>query len=349
MKTLATYPVLRHLLDENRQFALGGRGTTNHCPMALTALAAMGASAERLEEFFDHWHTHYSLPAEVSPHEVNYADFASCLGERPMYAGLQNCFQQRIMERGSSEVVREVLATIPVAPATSAFHALIRLSYGLQSGHDAEIAAGLAALVVANFAIDIPTFAISDRLPASSVADGFRQIADGMGGKKFEGRMITEKMAAVIRDRRFIQVLPAMPVTSQLLDELARWAIAAYWQTGDFTILHMVTGVHAIRQLIPYLHPLRRQALCSDAWLALCVAYASVGAPALLPEQECLDSLKQANFRAPSWDYLFNQAILNNDDHAIKFTYTCSREYGLHAHPFHSLYQAAAMRMLDIK
>jgi len=342
MKTLATYPVLRHLLDENRQFALGGRGTTNHCPMALTALAAMGASAERLEDFFDYWYTHYSLPAEVSPHEIDYADFASCLGKRPMFASLQTCFQQRITQRGISEIVREVLATIPVAPATSAFHALIRLSYGLQSGHDAEIAAGLAALVVTNFSIDIP---VTDHLPASSIPDGFKQIADCMGGKKFGGRMITEKMAAVINDRQFIQVLSAMPVTPQLLDELARWAIAAYWQTGDFTILHMVTGVHAIRQLIPHLHPLRRQALCSDAWMALCVAYASVGAPEVRSEQECLQSLKQANFKAQSWDYLFRLAVLNNDDHAIKFTYTCSREYGLHAHP---LYQAAAMRILDV-
>ncbi|MFZ6766260.1 questin oxidase family protein [Undibacterium sp. Di26W] len=343
MKTLATYPVLRHLLDENRQFALVGRGTANHCPMALTALAAMGASAERLEEFFDYWRDHYSLPAETPLQQIDYADFASCLGNRPVFSGLQTCFLHRIAERGSSEVVREVLAAIPVAPATTAFHALIRLSYGLQSGHDAEIAAGLAALVVANFAIDI---AMHDHLPAASVADGFKQIADHMGGKKFERRMIAERMAAVTKDSRFVKSLPATPVTAQLLDDLAGWAIAAYWQTGDFTILHMVTGVHAIRQLIPYLHPLRRQALYSDTWLALCVAYASVGAPALRSEQECLHSLKQANFQAQSWDSLFRQAILNNDDHAIKFTYTCSREYGLHANP---LYQAAAMRMLDIR
>ena len=35
---------LHHLLDVNRAFSLNGRGTTNHCPMALHALHEMGAN-----------------------------------------------------------------------------------------------------------------------------------------------------------------------------------------------------------------------------------------------------------------------------------------------------------------
>ena len=45
---------LYSLLDANQAFALNGRGTTNHCPMALHALHEMGASPQQLQRFFTH-------------------------------------------------------------------------------------------------------------------------------------------------------------------------------------------------------------------------------------------------------------------------------------------------------
>ena len=51
------------LLDANQAFALNGRGTTNHCPMALHALHEMGASPRQLQHFFTHWQTTQALPA----------------------------------------------------------------------------------------------------------------------------------------------------------------------------------------------------------------------------------------------------------------------------------------------
>lgn len=54
---------LHHLLDANRAFALNGKGTTNHCPMALHALHEMGASPRQLQHFFDHWQATHALPS----------------------------------------------------------------------------------------------------------------------------------------------------------------------------------------------------------------------------------------------------------------------------------------------
>ena len=53
------------LLDANQSFALNGRGTTNHCPMALHALHEMGASPRQLRRFFAHWQTTQALSAGV--------------------------------------------------------------------------------------------------------------------------------------------------------------------------------------------------------------------------------------------------------------------------------------------
>ncbi|MFZ6656067.1 questin oxidase family protein [Undibacterium sp. TJN19] len=342
MKNFSTYPALIKLLDENQNFALSGRGTTNHCPMALSALAAMGASEKRLQDFFEHWRDHYSYPMPASAQCIDYQNFQDHLGRPADFGDLQTCFRQKIEQAGSDQVVREVLALIPLAPATNAFHAWIRLAYGLQFSHAGEIAAGLAALVVANFKINLKTH---DRSPATSVAEGFQQLSMAMSGKKFAGQMITEKMRAVIADTQFVQALPAVPENADILSELAVWAIAAYWQTGDFTVLHMVTGTNAARLILPYLNSQQAAIVVQDFWIALCVAYASVGAPPVSLAYKYLKNLNDAGFQPKPWNELFDLAIRSNDDHVIKFTYTCSQEHALSAN---LLYPAAAMQKLKL-
>src|SRR5262249_10884574 len=54
--------VLRRLLDANERFDLANRGTVNHLPMALYALSRLGASDDRLEEYFGWWEENRALP-----------------------------------------------------------------------------------------------------------------------------------------------------------------------------------------------------------------------------------------------------------------------------------------------
>ncbi|MFZ3000341.1 MAG: questin oxidase family protein [Undibacterium umbellatum] len=332
--------ILRDLLDKNSEFALNAKGTTNHCPMALCALAGMGASAERLQEFFVHWQVSYALPRLPVNEIIEYENFRVYLGKRDSFADLQTCFATRIAECCKNEVINEVLAFVPFAPATTAFHALIRLSYGLQAEHNGEVAAGLASLVVANFDININ---MSGRPPANSVAAGFQHLSYGMEGKLYPGRMITEKMQAVVNDEQFLRHLPAAPVSEHLLDELARWAIAAYGQTRDFTILHIVTAVNALRQILPYLESETIARSLQDLWIALCAAYVSVGAPALKDIAAYESEMLLLYPEADPWLTLFTKAVNIDDDHVIKLTYTCSQEASLSSS---ILYQAVVMDML---
>ncbi|MFZ6707750.1 questin oxidase family protein [Undibacterium sp. TC9W] len=333
--------ILKDLLDKNREFALNGKGTTNHCPMALCAFAGMGASDRRLQEFFAHWRDTYALPALAPAVAIRYEDFQAYLGKRDNFADLQFCFATRIAERGKGEVIRDVLARVPFAPATTAFHALIRLAYGLQAEHDGEISAGLAALVAANFDISID---INAQPPASSVTSGFYQLSQGMRGKTYPGRMIAEKMRAVVNDEQFLQNLPGMPVTENLLDELALWAISAYGQTRDFTILHIVTGVNAARQVLPYFDQKTLFSSLQDLWVALCAAYVSVSAPMLVSDSVFESRMRAKHRQLCSWSDLFDRAIESNDDHVIKLTYTCALEISLQPN---LLYQMVVMEMLE--
>lgn len=241
------------------------------------------------------------------------------------------------MEDGPDAVMLQIFSRLPFAPATGAFHAVIRLSYGLEAMHDGEIAAGLAALVSSNLPIDIQ---IDQHRIAASVNDGLAALSEVLHGAVFKGDMITTRLRAVAANPLFRSALPApprlTPLDARLLDDMARAAIQLYWQTNNFTAMHMVTGLHAVRRVFSHLPEAIAESLLPDLWKAFCAAYVSIGAPPVA--ESAAHSLKG---EADAWPQLFRLALASDDDHDIKTVYTCYCE-NLRAPS--SLYHAAAER-----
>jgi len=325
--------VLETLLDANVRFALQAKGTTNHCPMALAALCAMGASDQRLRDFYAHWEHQYAILEAPSDTEIARNTWSAHLGQREQFQALRRCFEAWLAEAGTAAVVAAILTEIPAAPATIAFHAWIRLAYGIESAHRGEIAAGLAALVVGHLPIAV---SMEGRSCAASVEAGLAHLSQRCGGLRFEGNSITARLRAVAQEPRFIDAVELAPKDQSLLDSLARAALAAYWQTENFTVLHMVTATHAARRIVEMLPDARARQLEHALWLAFCAAYVSVGAPQLGGPVEIRADL-------PSWQALCASAIESNDDHVIKLTYTCWREAQRNPLP---LYRQVAARAL---
>lgn len=119
---------LHQLLDANQAFALNGRGTTNHCPMALHALHEMGASPARLQRFFAHWQANHALPGgeqqQGNEKEMQFVRLRQQLAARLAAEGWLPAFGD-LLEQGLS-------------PAGGAFHPLIRLACALENGHLGE-------------------------------------------------------------------------------------------------------------------------------------------------------------------------------------------------------------------
>lgn len=333
--------VLRRLLDANQEFALDGRGTTNHCPMALTALQRMGASGRRMQAFFEFWRQKYANPALPASLVIEEASYGKLLGDREAFSSLQQAFRRRIEESSAEAVIKEVLLTVPFSPATTAFHALIRLAYGLDAQHAGEIGAGLAAMIVANFPISL---AQKPSPRAKTLFDGFAVLSAAMSGRVFAGRMITEKMRTVVQDEDFARCVPACPDSPDFLSDLAQLALAAYWQTKDFTVLHILTVVNAVRVIVDAVPELDSEHFREQLWLALCVAYVSIGAPALQDLPTCEQALEVRVAQLLPWSDLFALATMLNDDHAIKLTYSCYRENMLRPS---ILYQLSALDSIN--
>lgn len=324
--------MLERLLDDNARFDVGGRGTANHLPMALIALSRMGAPDQRLVEYFRWWEDNRALPRQDSGRRVDRQDWRQHVGDAAMFDALADCFRRWAIERGGGEVVGMVFSEVSGGVAAVALHGLIRLAYGLEAEHPGETGAGLAAICSRYVDLGIE---LDRALPASSAASAFGRLARAIGGASFAGGGIIGRMRTAAADRRFVAGFSRPPLGPALLDDLAGAAIALYWQTGDFTVLHMVTATHAARVLFTRFPELATTDAIGALWGAVCAAYASIGAP---PPAE----LPLSSETLP-WTDIFGRAIPSNDSHVIKMTYTCHSESARYGS---ALYRAVAARLV---
>ena len=325
--------VLVRLLDANDRFDLANRGTVNHLPMALFALSRLGASDSRLQEYFGWWEQNRALPRRPSPRPVSAGSWRSEIGQSDMFDALAASFRARGEAEGADALISEVYPAVADGVAAAAFHGLIRLAYGVEAGHRGEIGAGLATLCSRHAPLGVSLEAAPE---TASVEAGFVRISEALGGRRFTGQGIIGRMQAAAADLHFVASLsrPALPPPT-LLAELAGIAIRLYWQTADFTVLHLVTTSHAARVLFGRYPQLLTQQAADALWLAACAGYASVGAP--LPQPA------EAPQGLPAWPEIGAGAIASNDDHVVKMTYTCRCE---EAHYRDPIYRAVAARLV---
>jgi hypothetical protein len=326
---------LTRLLDDNVRFALSHKGTVNHLPMALIALQAMGATDARLTQFFDWWEANIALPRTGDEAVVTRDGWQASLGRYADFAPMADMFRLWIEVEGAERVVGAVAPSVAGAPGSLAFHAPIRLAYGLDAGHPSEIAAGLASWVAAhrNLGLDATT---APR--AGSVAEGLDAISAAWSGHGPMGGMITAAMATVAAEPAFRGALRRAPAEgAALLPALSRAAIRLYWQFPNFTVLHMVTGVHAARVICERVPALATPAFSEALWRDWCAAYATVGAPRYEGQEPA--------GAAPDWDAIFAAAVASDDDHVIKLSYSCHAEAARYDDP---AYRIVASRLVGL-
>jgi hypothetical protein len=327
--------VLGRLIDDNSRFDLANRGTVNHLPMALYALSQLGASDARLEAYFRWWEENRSLPRRPSPRAISGDEWRDAIGQADMFDALATAFRRWADEAGPDAVICEIFPVVADGVAAAAFHGLIRLAYGIEAGHNGEIAAGLATLCARHAPLGA---SLGSAPEVASAEAGFTRLAVALdGGARFTGQGIIGRMQAAAADLHFVAALSRLPLSPPgVLADLAGLAIRLYWQTGDFTVLHMVTTCHAGRVVFARYPHLATKEAAEALWLAACAAYASIGAPFPEPPGPPAGEL-------PDWPAIRAGAVACNDDHVVKMTYTCLCEEGHYGDP---LYRAVAARLV---
>ena len=326
---------LHNLLDANQQFALNGRGTTNHCPMALHALTEMGADEARLNDFFAYWLRDKALPA--SP-VSGLADE----GQDPeaRFSQLRADFSGKVAKEGWQPLFAQIVAQ-GISPASGAFHPMIRLACAIENGHQGEQAAALAAWHCKPLHLPQGLGAPCPDLPAL-----LARLHETLGGWHSNLRWITARLRQVAEMPSFVQALPNSLARQKLtqkhdgpddlLGTLAELALALYWQTRDFTVLHLVTGTRAASLIAAQLGEPLRGDFIRLLWQGVAAAYVTVGAPAL-------GAPRWPDLGAISWQQVTTLAIASDDDHCIKLVHTCWRERAVSPH-----YLAVAAREVGL-
>lgn len=291
---------LHDLLDDAQRYAPEYRGgLSNHLPMALAALDALGASSQRLCSFASE-HARRLEPRQ--PGRAIDAAFDSAF-ERHLHA---------IEHRGIDAALREVLPRLMPGVGAAAFHGLIRTAYGVQAGHAGEIAAGLAYWD-ARF---LPL------LPALPAVPGDRGIGAWLGalaaalpGWSSPHALIFERMAAVAETPAFREHAARLAIDEQTPRAIAALALDRYLASGNFTVLHVITSCHALRTLGPWLE----RPAEAWRWYSVAVAAGVVSSGVDL-------AARVQRPEPPPWNELIERAIASSNDHAIKLAHSAHAE-----------------------
>jgi hypothetical protein len=316
---LSATEAFRELLKKHQEIDLVRYDVEhNHAPMVLIALYRMGADPERLR--------HYYASMRIDPRAVE-SDLQQAppivasrwmerLGDFQACGSYCRFFTAEIERRGVEEVLRCYVGPLMTGVAAHAFHPLLRLGYGIDLMDSGEMALALGYWAA--------TYLPAPDMPLDSASTGPIELLNTLANTASLRAMRSKSSSIAERIREFYsqedfrsQLRPIRFDAERPLREISLAIAEAFVQNHHFTMLHGVTGCHALRMVLPYCDDLQK--VISDYWYAVCAAYLSVvNLPAdmhrALPES------------ATGWSPIQEQALATGIEHTIKLTYSCLKE-----------------------
>ena len=305
-------PVLYELLAMGRRYGSEyKRGLSNHLPMGLIALSKMGAGNDRLAEYA---HNYVPRLEEKEAPNTHFStnNWKARLGEHTANSEYVNFFEAELDRLGSQALLARYLPVLMPDVAGGAFHSLIRLGYALDLGLDTEIVEALAGWAMAYLDLGVANSTHME-LPQHSILglsqnEFFKQY-------KVDAPNIYSRLARIAEQPEFASFGGLAAETS--LDDIRKVALQIYLGSGgEFTALHLVTSVHAVRVVAAVVGEAAGD-LFAPLWRGLGAAYISIKMPPLV------DVIPTTEHQ---WDAIFENACSSEDEHVIKFAYTCFEE-----------------------
>lgn len=343
---------LHSLLDQGLQHhPETPEGLTSHVPMALQALQAMGADERRLRAFHAAHAPRFARPIGACAPAVQ-PDWRVLRAQADTYAALRGHFQARLALRSSAEVLREALPDLFSGAAAAAFHGPIRTAHALQAGHNGELACALAY-----WAWRWQPVAAPERAEMAATALDFEAWAARLEAAALlwapQAPLISARIRLAEQAPAFQALAGALQLDTHTLPRVSAWAAARYAATRSFTVLHIVTGLHAIELLLAQggeatvvLHALAP---------ALTAAYlaARMSAPGR-PKSEYRSAEREGasvsqwpELPAPrqrEWPDIVAAAITSDDEHVIKLVHVAWQRF---AQTQDVIYHQAALRAVS--
>lgn len=305
------FAITKQLIKKGSQFSpVFGDRLASHLPMALLALSNMGASEKQLNDFYEFYTGKLEKFDEnlTSTKITNIKDF---LGDSSKLQDYIYFFNEEMKKLGCKKLLNKYLDILSPGLAASAFHAIIRLAYGIEAKIDSEIVVSLAYL-----ASDFTEFKLNEKSLNISFLDLLKKVNKVSVNYQFPKGIIVDKMNAIAKE--LINMKQSIHVNNVTLQEISDVCVNLYLNHPNFTILHTITACHAIRLLLPYIND--KQKLTKHATEGVVLALLSTGIGFNFEKKRNED------------DYIDIQELKLNackslDEHVIKLVYSCIKEY----------------------
>lgn len=262
----------------------GDSALASHLPMALHALAELGASEAQLRDWFAQARS--TMPVALP---------------WPALQASEQQFTREAQQLGIDGVLERRLPVLMRHAGSVAFHALIRTAHAYEAGHRLQVLRALAWWAQR----DLLMPQVSDR-PALPLADWWSRV-QALPAQR--GGLISQRMRTASLDPAFAAWAPALQLDAGTPLELARTVAQAYAASGNFTLLHGVTGCRAFMVLWLHLPPAAR----GEALRAFSVHLAAA---------QCASGWRGEHRPAPplrGWPALREAALQpGQDEHVIK-------------------------------
>ncbi len=289
---------------------------SSHLPMALHALHALGASRERQQAFVQHYARRFD-PTQPMPNE---------------FAALRRCYAGEIAAQGIEATLRSALPALWPGVSAAGLHGLIRTAHAAAGGHAGEVAQGLAYWAWRWQGLPAPTQAA----PALAAEDWTAALARAGDDWRAQAPLISGRMRLAGDSPAYRRLAAGLRLDEDTLPALARFAARRYARTGNFTLLHLVTGCHAARVLLPWCAD--RTAVAGHLAQAFCAGYLASGAGS---------AHSDVTPPARDWAAAIDAARASDDDHVIKIVNACREQcLALEAAPGNGPWLHAACRAL---
>jgi hypothetical protein len=311
----------------------------NHAPMVLVALHRLGASPERLYEFFSVYHdVKQLLPFVSEVAKVDRTDWESCIGRREREADLRVFFTGEVGRLGIRDVLLTHLPRLSPGIGASALHALMRTAYALMRNDPAEIANALAYWTATYLAMPLSTGAApSTAEPAEVLA----RVAEIEALRKLPlHELLWQNMREVGSEPAFAGVVDWLAITPDTPRRLAAASLSLFAATMDFCALHAVTGMHWLRIVMPYCST--PDVMMRHFWLCVAALMGEMRFPTL-PSAEEVEEWRR--IPVPDWPEIMAAAVRSNDEHDLSLVFSASEERRVYGDP---LYQLVAARRVNL-
>ena len=318
-----------------------GETFANHAPMAMTALAALGAGPPALTRFFAYYRDYKDLPAFAAPSAaLDAASWTGALGQRAREPDLRAFFLTEVSRRGVAGALDAYLPALAPGIAASAFHGLMRLAYALLRGSERDVAIALGYWAATYLPLRPATGAPPITDDPARVLTLAMQIAPLHGLRLHP--LLWRNMRDAAACEAFAPLVDWLAVDEATLGKMAAAGLAVFAATQHFAALHIVTGAHWLRLVEPHAPRAAFYAMLRHFWQGVAGLVGELGFPRLP------DAATLAHWRAlpaPDWPELHAAARESFDEHDISLAFSAHEEMKAYGDP---LYRVALARRLGL-